>query len=183
MAELSYGHIRELDIDWYCLIGGVPTHIASMGGIIPKRFRDIERLRYQQDMVAKLNSMEDAVLNMEAIHRQTEQGYEYLEDERIRNAIEVANINNPGFAYLSNYNLPIRLYAWSFVEKARRGFRSYARLRSEEGYNEYVLIAEPSLFYLDNKRELRLELEELNCEVIDGGHILRFDNSYGDFFL
>lgn len=164
MAALQEQQIKELDIDWYCLVGGVPTHIASMGGMIPAWFRDREKLRLIQNEVARMEPFVDVRLNMEIIQKQIANGYEYLEDETLRIAVEQANSNNPGFQFLSGQDLPVRLFAASFVEKARRGFRSFAR-QDGENENEYVLIAEPAnhVEYIGGK----VSLEELKCEISD----------------
>lgn len=169
MAELTEQQIKEADIDWYCLVKGRPTHIASMGGMIPKSFRDREKLRALQDVVAQMEPFTEVRLNLENIQSQIEKGYEYLQDEMIRQAIEEANRHHPGFQYLRGYDLPIRLFASTFVEKARRGFRSFARLESEEG-NEYLLIAEPSRPVGYKAGEL--QLVGLNCEENEGGRIV-----------
>lgn len=163
MTELSKRQIEEQDIDWYCLIQGKPTHIASSGGMIPKQFRDLEGLRLQQDKVAIMAPVAEATLNIENIRSQIQEGYAYLQDEMIRRAIVEANSNNPGFVYLRDYDLPIRLFASSFVEKARRGFRSYIRREGAEGHDEYILIAEPDQpFRFEGKQ---FGLKELNCEM------------------
>lgn len=164
MAELSERQIKEQDVDWYCLVNGKPTHIGSMGGMIPAEFREREKLRVIQDAVAGMEPFSEVVLNTEEIQRQVEKGYEYLQDETIREAVENANRNHPGFQYLRDYDLIVRLFASTFVEKARRGFRSFARKESAEG-NEYVLIAEPV-----NPVEYKvgdLRLVELKCESIN----------------
>ena len=96
MAELSEREIKELDIDWYCLVNGVPTHIASMGGMIPQSFREREQLRIIQDSVAQIEPFSDVRLNNENIQLQIAKGYEYLQDGMISNAVESANRNNPG---------------------------------------------------------------------------------------
>ena len=171
MSELTERQIKELDIDWYCLVNGVPTHIASMGGTIPVKFRDREKLRSYQDMVAYLLPSAEVKLNMEVIESLTAEGYEYLQDQMISNAIEDAYGNHPGFVYLLDYELPIRLFAATFVEKARRGFRSFARKENVNG-NEYVLIAEPTI---PVKNDLGgLGLEELKCEVRNEGGTIVF---------
>lgn len=164
MAVLTERQIKELDIDWYCLVGGVPTHIASMGGMIPVQFRDRVKLRLIQNEVAKMEPFVDVRLNMENILKQTANGYEYLEDETVRLAVEQANNNHPGFRFLSEHNLPVRLFAATFVEKARRGFRSFARQESGNE-NEYILIAEPAnhVEYSGGK----VSLEELKCKISD----------------
>ena len=164
MAALTERQIKELDIDWYCLVGGVPTHIASMGGIIPEQFRDREKLRMIQNEVARMEPFVDVQMNMEIIQKQIANGYDYLEDEMVRLAVEQANNNHPGFLYLSAYNLPVRLFAATFVEKARRGFRSFVRQEGEND-NEYILIAEPAN-YVEYTRG-KISLEELKCEIRD----------------
>ena len=168
MAKLTERQIKEQDIDWYCLINGRPTHIASMGGMIPLDFRDRENLRWSQEMVAGMRYVAETRLNLENIQRMVDKGYEYLQDQMISEAIYNANMNNPGFVYLEGVDLPVRLFASSFVEKARRGFQSFARLESDEG-NEYLLIAEPEETV--NIAEIRdeLQLAELKCRVIDDG--------------
>lgn len=40
------------DIDWFCIINGMYVHLASAGGILPKGFRNKEKLRMQQYNVA-----------------------------------------------------------------------------------------------------------------------------------
>lgn len=171
MAELTERQIKEQDIDWYCLVNGRPTHIASMGGIIPKKFRDREELRLQQKSVALMEPFADVKLNADTIKTHIAEGYEYLQDELIRAAIVEANRDNPGFAYLKNEELPIRLFASTFVEKARRGFRSFAKREGAEG-NEYVLIAEPStpVEYKGGQHPL----VELECEKEADGNCISF---------
>ena len=169
MAGLTERQVKERDIDWYCLIKGEPTHIASMGGSIPAKFRDREKLRRHQDMVALLDPSVEVKLNMELIESMTANGYEYLNDQMISNVIEEANRNHPGFVYLQDFGLPIRLFAATFVEKARRGFRSFARKEDAEG-NEYVLVAEPTIPIKNGFGEIGLE--ELECEVRDEGETI-----------
>ena len=171
MSGLTELQVKELDIDWFCLVNGVPTHIASMGGAIPIIFRNREKLRWQQDMVANLVPSAEVKLNMEVIENLTAEGYEYLQDQMISNAVEDAYRNNPGYYYLRDYEFPIRLFAATFVEKARRGFRSFAR-REDAEENEYVLIDEPTI---PVKNDLGgLGLEELECEVRNEGGTIVF---------
>lgn len=163
MAELSERHIKERDIDWYCLIQGKPIHIASSGGMIPKQFRDLEDLRLKQKLVSMMEPIAEATLYLENIQSQIQEGYEYIQDEMITAAIMDANRNNPGFVYLRDYELPVRLFASTFVEKARRGFHSYIRQESVEGIDEYILIAKPSMPF--RFEENQLGLKELKCKM------------------
>ena len=183
MANLEEWQILENDIDWYCLVNGRPTHIASMGGMIPEQFRDSEQLWSNQTTVAKIEPFAEVRLNFDAIQNQVSNGYEYLQDQGIRSAVENANREHPGFVFLrsavENANrehpgfvflegddLAVRLFASTFVEKARRGFRSFARLEGEKG-NVYVLIAEPAKpadYYKGT-----LHLKALECKLDDKG--------------
>ncbi len=166
MAELSRKQILEQDIDWYCLVNGVPTHFASMGGMIPKSFRDRKKLRKLQDKVAMMPPTVEAQLNIESVQDFVAEGYEYLQDRIIREVVVDVIRDNPCFQYLHEYELPIRLFASSFVEKARRGFRSYARKESAEG-NEYVLIANPTQAVEFLQQDL--QLEDIECTAFEEG--------------
>lgn len=169
MAKLSERQIKELDIDWYCLVDGRPTHIASMGGIIPLQFRNRTELRNLQDMIASMPAFTEARLNIDNIESQIADGYDYLKDKMIGEAVESANKNHPGYVYLSNYKLPIRLYASSFVEKARRGFYSYAK-KDGTNENEYILIAKPDTPCKYD--DFGLQLKQLECLQSDGGTVM-----------
>ena len=166
MANLEEWQIEENDIDWYCIVNGRPTHIASMGGMIPEQFRDSEQLWSNQTAVAQIEPYAEVRLNLKAIESQVANGYDYLQDKSIRSAVENANRNHPGFLFLEGYDLAVRLFASTFVEKARRGFRSFARLEGEKG-NVYVLIAEPAKptdYYMG-----KLKLETLGCKLENKG--------------
>ena len=166
MAGLTERQVKELDIDWYCLVNGYPTHIGSMGGMIPELFRDSEQLWSNQTTVAKIEPYAEVRLNIEVIQIQVANGYDYLQDQSIRRAVEKANKNRPGFMFLEGYDLAVRLFASTFVKKARRGFRSFSRLEGEKG-NVYVLIAEPAKpadYYKGT-----LHLKALECKLDDKG--------------
>jgi len=91
-----------------------------------------------------MDPIAEVTLNIENIQSQIREGYEYLQDEMISSAIVDANKNNPDFVYLRDYELTVRLFASTFVNKARKGFRSYIRKEGVEGKDEYILIAEPT---------------------------------------
>lgn len=171
MADLTEQQIKEQDIDWFCLINGHPAHIASMGGMIPETFRNREELRRQQDLVAHLEPVTEVRLNTEIIQTQVRDGYGYLADETIRAAVVNANRDNPGFDYLHNYDLPVRLYASTFVDMARRGFRSYAKREGTAG-NEYILIAEPVERVRFERDDIGLKV--LRCEQKEDGNSFTF---------
>lgn len=169
MALLTERQVKEHDVDWYCLVQGMPTHISSIEGSIPELFRDRGKLRKQQDSISQIEPFTEVRLNIDEIRRQTEEGYEYLQDTEIREYIENAIINQPGFVHLREYDLAARLFASSFVEKSRRGFRSFARVEGRRN-NMYVLIAEPLLPI--NPDFANLELETLDCEILNDGKVI-----------
>lgn len=66
-----------------------------------------------------------------------------------------------------NWALEVRLYASSFVDKARKGFCSYARVGQS---NEWFQVAKP-----DNELDLKsvdLQLPILNLNVGEQLHVL-----------
>lgn len=65
----------------------------------------------------------------------------------------------------------VSLFASTFVEKVRRGFRSFARREGAEG-NEYVLVAELAN-PVDNIEGLP-QLEALECEIKNEGSTIIF---------
>ena len=142
MSELTNQEIREHDIDWYCLVNQKPVHIASMGGMIPRSFRDRAKLRKLQRKVAEMKPFTEAILNYDTVNRLITTGYEYLENGDIRQNIVRRNENDPGCMYLRDEELAIRLFASSFVERARRGFYSFVRDENSVK-EEYLLIASP----------------------------------------
>ena len=144
-----------------------------MGGMIPGEFRERKKLRPIQEFVAKMEPFTKVILMSENIKGFVEKGYEYLDDEMIREAVEMANEDLPGFKYLHSegYDLPTCLFASTFVEKARRGFRSFARLEYAE-VDKYILIAEPEK--LVDYKGYNLCLEELDCQQSENGMIIKF---------
>lgn len=106
--------------------------------MIPEQFRDSEQLWLNQTTVAKIEPFAEIRLNLEAIQNQVSNGYDYLQEQGIRLAVENANREHLGFIFLEGYDLTVRLFASTFVEKARRGFRSFARLEGQKG-NVYVM--------------------------------------------
>ena len=87
MSKLTNHEIREHDIDWYCLVNQKPVHIASMGGMIPRSFRDRAKLRELQRKVAEMKPFTEAILNYDTVNRLITTGYEYLENGDIRQNI------------------------------------------------------------------------------------------------
>lgn len=141
MATMSNPEMLGHDNDWYCTINGYPTHIASMCGIIPRAFRDLDNLRRIQLAVANIPMSKEVVPNDQFIDSQINIGYEYLQDGEIAQEILRLNQETPCFNLFPDWPLSKKLYACTFLEKARKGFYSYALVEGE--INRYYLVASP----------------------------------------
>ena len=140
MSKLTRREQENNDIDWYCSINNHPVHIASMGGLIPKQFCERAHLRELEEIVMKLPHISEVQLNEDVVSQETSEGYEYIERYELSEYIEDLMKELPSFNYNPNWPLKTRLFASSFVDKARKGFYSYARID-----NKYVLIASPTI--------------------------------------
>lgn len=99
------------DIDWFCMIGNVPMHFASNGGILPDKVNNYKQNRKIQFAVAKqefkLNEKE-VILNSD-----------YIKERLVIND-SVSNIEN---------------YVESFIDMARKGFTSFDRYINYKDHN------------------------------------------------
>lgn len=141
MSILSLQQIYEYDNDWYCTINGMPVHIASMGGYIPLQFRDTENLRKNQDYVAHLDYNSEVDINDAFIEHETAIGYEYLEEQGVSEMILSLIQDNPNINFMQTWPLRKKLYAYTFIDKARKGFFSYALVDGTT--NLFELVASP----------------------------------------
>lgn len=141
MSIITRRELGELDLDWYCIINNRPAHIASMGGPVPESFTERVILREIEENVARLPFICDVTLNEEFVNKVVARGYEYIKKFKLNKFIEETFKAIPSFNYNENWNLPVRMYVTSFVDKARKGFYSYARLYDTD---TYVLVASPS---------------------------------------
>lgn len=144
MSLISRREQENLDIDWFCIINNKPVHIASMGGYIPVPFNERKYLRKIQKKVAALEYISEVNLNMEHVEREILDGYDFIDaiigDDNLIVNIEELFASIPSFTYNMEWNLKTRLYSSTFVNKARKGFYSYARLWDT---NMYELVAAP----------------------------------------
>lgn len=138
---MSNPEMQGHDNDWYCTINGYPIHIASMCGIIPKTFRDLDSLRKIQEAVSYIPMSSEVVTNDQFIDSQINVGYEYLQEGEIAQEIIRLNQETPCFNLFPNWSLQKKLYACTFLEKAKKGFYSYAL--KEGTTNRYHLVASP----------------------------------------
>lgn len=122
MRDLRGSEITEFDNDWYCIINNHPVHIASMFGNIPIHFRNLEALRRLQKQIADLQYITMVSLNLNLINNEIIGKYSYLQDRQLRTLVEELNRTNNNVTYNINWTLEVRLFANTFVDKARKGF-------------------------------------------------------------
>lgn len=135
---------RLNDIDWFCIIDGVPVHVASAGDLLPAMYAsngspasmksilsDVLKQPLEYDYKLNDEYLDGHVLN---------EGYEYLEEQG--NPIGQDMGDDWRSIMTKNESLRKRLYATSFVEMARRGFYSFDKTEDKEG--DYHLVAYPS---------------------------------------
>ena len=134
------------DIDWFCRINGVPVHMASNGGHLPNCY-SIEQLVSLQHRVANLGNNYRCAVNIDFLE-------DYLRQNNYLNNMgelsdEEYRLMLPAQFELSDdiRNLPkyILVYAWSFIEMAKKGFYSFDRGLNSDGVDIYHLVARPLL--------------------------------------
>ncbi len=52
-------YLYSMDIDWFCIIGGVLCHVASAGGMLPELVNDRDKLRTIQKRVFEMSIVFD----------------------------------------------------------------------------------------------------------------------------
>ena len=152
------------DIDWFCLVNGVPLHAASAGGVIlPDLVNDTQKLRDSQYIAYNLpDTYENVFINSNLIRRKL------LAGDELKNHNEEDNTyveyDGPIFEELSMEDR-IAIYASSFVSMSKKGFFSFDRsdLNDPES-TTYDLISFPvkENFKIEN---LVLPTTQLNVDL------------------
>lgn len=50
-------YIQSHDIDWFCVLNGIPIHVASNGGVLPDLINNWEQLRRIQHEVSRMENI------------------------------------------------------------------------------------------------------------------------------
>lgn len=138
------------DCDIFCFINGYPVHIASMGYELPLLFQNKEVIE-TANRVSQLEKDKGFHLNKDL--KIKKEDYFYfgqipLSEEKIRRIIE----DLPNYDVLSENDLPIILYCWSFVENARKGFYSFDTIvDNQSGDIIHRLVASPEKEYSESE--------------------------------
>lgn len=132
----SEAYIQSKDIDWFCFINGIPVHVASAGGMLPKAINDREKLRGIQHQVHALPNIfsdEEIIVNQQLLQQR------FSDNEEAR-----------------------RNYLRSFLAMARKGFVSMDRTVVEDiTNNHYHVVCMPSS--IKDIVEVR-DIQHFRCE-------------------
>ena len=155
---------RLNDIDWFCIINGVPVHVASAGDLLPTIYSSDKSVAFLKSIlsnVLKLPLDYDYKLNDEYLDAHVlNEGYEYLDEQE--NPIGQDMDDDWNRIMTKNEPLSKRLYATSFVEMARRGFYSFDKTEDKEGV--YHLVAYPSKGMKDWKNKNALSVKGVGLD-------------------
>ena len=133
-------YMHTHDIDWFCVIDNKYCHLASNGSFLPKNFTDEEMLDKVQHEVASMPSRCHYKLNTNYIERilsDNDGRFKHL-DVLSEDTLDLLIPMNIDF---EEQDLPIKykVYCWSFIEMAQKGFYSYDWIG-----DRYQLIAKPT---------------------------------------
>lgn len=164
--------MEAMDMNVFLIINGMPIHIATMGSRIPGILNDSARIIETWRMVKELPYSSGFSLSRKHISDNViNSGYEYLSKEGIGDMNDMFR-KFPSFdSFPEDTALPVKLFSWSFVDMARRGFYSFARV--EENYDDlnedvnFYLVAKPDnpIRGLED-RLISVQINALNIEPL-----------------
>jgi hypothetical protein len=115
--KYSESYLETHDIDWFCLVNGIPVHFASAGGLLPDWANDREKLRSVQRHVNLLPNVIE------------------LEDIRVNESLG---------EHLNLTDEQLKDYLQSFISMAQKGFISYDKADiSNPGNMNYRFVCGP----------------------------------------
>lgn len=164
------------DMDCFFVLNGNRIHIASNGGVVHPKIGTIKELRAMQSQVACMEGTQKFVMNTEYLSSLFEEDFPKQEeiDELIRGnerpLYDFSIFEGSGYAEIPYH---WKLYSYSFVEMARKGFWSFDRVgRMPNGSDAYMLVARPSEEQTENRVVVghQFELEDFEdyrcyCEL------------------
>lgn len=148
-----------------------PIHIASNGGVLPDRLGSMAFIQNCQNQAYSLPMQFDYVLNMNYLNQLNAEDFPLEEDVAESGFLQTEHYNQ----FNDRVDLPfhLKVYAYSFVEMARRGFWSFDRLTeysTQDMYNArnlssvYQLVAYPKI------------TEDVVAQLPYVGHVFRSDS-------
>ena len=148
MARYSRTQLEGMDLNIFFQINGVPLHIATMGKLIPLKLNDSKRIVDNWQSVKSLPYSTQFRLNRDYLDQiATHSGYEYLSGERLESITDIVSTFPSMDVFDIDVPLSVKLYSWSFVEMARKGFYSFAPKENVEGEVDdrikFILISSP----------------------------------------
>ena len=163
------------DIDYFFVMQTMemtkPIHIASNGGVMPDKLGSMAFIQKSQNDAFNLPSQFDYELNMDYLNQLNAEDFPMEE-----------NLAESGFLQTEHYtqfndriDLPfhLKVYAYSFVEMARRGFWSYDRLTEYSTQDMYNARNLSSVFQLVAYPKVS---EDVVSQLPCVGHVFRSDS-------
>lgn len=161
MYNIQYQYTH--DIDWFFLIGNIPIHCASNGGRVPNIYQAVE-LQDLQVAVESIQPSHHYVINRASVEQHVSEHYRNIDEGILRGQglPELAK----GIEYEENTPIWMKVYSWSFVKMAQRGFLSFDR---DAATGLYFLVASPAddAETLGSLGELMFRLPEQECPFFD----------------
>ena len=142
MYSIEYQLTHDIDYFFIQDFGdeAKPIHIASNGGVLPDRLGSMAFIQNCQNQAYSLPMQFDYVLNMNYLNQLNAEDFPQEEDNQFNDRVDLP--------------FHLKVYAYSFVEMARRGFWSFDRLTeysTQDMYNArnlssvYQLVAYPKV--------------------------------------
>jgi len=163
------------DIDYFFVMQTMekemPIHIASNGGVMPDKLGSMAFIQESQNAAFALPLQFDYELNMDYLNQLNAEDFPLEEDVAESGFLQTEHYNQ----FNDRVDLPfhLKVYAYSFVEMARRGFWSFDRLTeysTQDMYNArnlssvYQLVAYPKI------------TEDVVAQLPYVGHVFRSDS-------
>lgn len=144
IKRINEERMKNADFDIFCIVNKRPVHIATMGSHIPSLLNDEQRIIRDVDMVAYMPNSFDVEFNLDLIKKliNDKDNYSYL--QLVNQDIQESEfVKLPSFDWFDE-KVPLfaKLFAWSFVEIARKGFYSFAHYGDTDS-DSYFLVAWP----------------------------------------
>lgn len=120
-------YLENNDVDWFCIINGLPCHLSSNGGRLHPL---VESNRdYNRSIQIRVAEMDDMSV-----------GYPYINDKFVSTIVSEVIDKHRKMERI----FTVEVYSEYFLGMARKGFFSYDNhFNSEIGQYEYELIAGP----------------------------------------
>lgn len=137
-------YLLSHDIDWFALVDGIPVHVASNGGLLPRDSYKISQLTSIQNSIQRIEGRYRVGMNVEYLERylratESYPGIDEMTPEEFRLMLP------EGYDIDRNLSRSLQAYTWSFLQIAAKGFWSFDRIGDDQSDHAfYHLVAWPN---------------------------------------